>query len=82
MKDWGEINIATSNQLAAFVARGLARYPPTAARKYMFIIWDHGSAYQGSGEDVTCDASQVGTGWTKSCGWLSIPDIAQGKGRM
>eukprot|EP00798_Chlamydomonas_sp_ICE-L_P005275 gene5275-18512_t len=77
-QDFGEINIATTSQLSAFVQRGLARYPPTADRKYMFIIWDHGSAYFGSGEDDNCDVTQVGQGSTRMCGWLSIPEIGAG----
>lgn len=80
LADYGEVNQATSSALSGFVQRGLARFPPSPTRKYMMIIWDHGSAFQGAGEDVTCTASTSisGDDAPRMCGWLNIDTIRTG----
>ncbi|KAJ9517420.1 hypothetical protein QJQ45_016780, partial [Haematococcus lacustris] len=84
VQDFGEVNQASSSALAAFLQRALARYPPTAGRKYMFVLSDHGLSFEGSGMDVTCaaslglgGASQAADTAMKVCGWLQLPAILE-----
>ncbi|GLC74012.1 hypothetical protein PLESTF_001450100, partial [Pleodorina starrii] len=55
VRDLGEIDMASPDQLAAFLQRAFARFPPTGTssgtsssvtRKYVLVLWDHGNGWK------------------------------------
>jgi hypothetical protein len=47
--DYGEVNSASSAQVASFISNALKRFPPAPDRNYMLVFWDHGSGWEGFG---------------------------------
>ena len=43
----------------------------------MYLHWDHGDGYLGSGQDTTCAQGQNPT-TGRACGWLTVNDIMAG----
>ena len=48
LEDLGKQNMATSNTLSDFLIWGVSEFP---AKKYVAILWDHGSGINGFGAD-------------------------------
>jgi hypothetical protein len=49
LSDYGEVNSASTAQVAGFLGSALTRFPPAPDRKYMLVFWDHGSGWEGFG---------------------------------
>jgi hypothetical protein len=49
LEDLGNQNMATSNTLSDFLIWGVSEFP---AKKYVVILWDHGSGITGFGKDT------------------------------
>ena len=63
LEEMAEYNSADPQNLADFIEWGIASYP---ARRYMLILDDHGSAYNGVGSD-----------WTNNS-WMSLAGVEKG----
>ena len=50
----GEIDMAAPEQLAAFLQRSYTRFPASADRRHMLVLWDHGNGWKGYGVDNMC----------------------------
>lgn len=45
----------------------------------MFVLWDHGNAFQGAGGDTNCQPSTTPSDSLRMCDWLSLPSILAGE---
>ncbi|GLI67828.1 hypothetical protein VaNZ11_012110 [Volvox africanus] len=85
VRDLGEIDMASPDQLADFLRRSFTRFPPSSAsssasstttRKYALVLWDHGNGWKGYGVDDTCSSS--GGSSSSGCDQFTISSLATG----